>query len=69
MPRQALLRHHLPCRRATITLLRHEWEQLVMERIAEFTDRVLVTEDLALACRQVLYGSWAWHCDAGCEPP
>ena len=40
------------CRKATITLHRSEWEQLVMERIADFTDRVLVAEDFALACRQ-----------------
>ena len=38
-------------RKATITLQRNEWEELVMEQISQFTDKVLVTEDLALACR------------------
>ena len=48
-------------RKATITLQRDEWEELVMEQIARLTDKVLVTEDLALACR--------WHlqrCPSGC---
>ena len=38
-------------RKVTIALQRDEWEELVMEQIARFTDKVLVTEDLALACR------------------
>ena len=41
-------------RKAAITLQRSVWEQLVMERIAEFTERVLVSEDLHLACRHGL---------------
>lgn len=39
------------CRKATITLQRSEWEELVMEHIQAFTDKPHAQEDLALACR------------------
>lgn len=41
------------CRKATITLQRHAWEQLVMEHIQAFTDKPHAREDFSLACRQV----------------
>ena len=41
------------CRKATITLQRHAWEQLVMGHIQAYTDKPHAREDLALACRQV----------------
>ena len=38
-------------RKATVSLHREEWEQLVMEQIREYTDKLLASEDFSLACR------------------
>ncbi|CAL8470947.1 g10489 [Coccomyxa elongata] len=40
----------LPGRKATVSLLREEWERLVMEQIREYTDKLLAVEDFSLAC-------------------
>ncbi|KAK9901222.1 hypothetical protein WJX75_000988 [Coccomyxa subellipsoidea] len=40
----------LPGRKATVSLHREEWEQLVMEQIREYTDKLLASEDFSLAC-------------------
>lgn len=34
-----------------MSLHREEWEQLVMEQIREYTDKLLASEDFSLACR------------------
>lgn len=36
-----------------MSLLREEWERLVMEQIREYTDKLLAVEDFSLACRSV----------------
>ena len=41
----------LTCRKASVTLSRQEWEELVMEHIQALTDKLHAREDLSLACR------------------
>jgi hypothetical protein len=42
---------HTIRRKATISLPRAEWEELVMGYIQAFTDKVHARDDLSLACR------------------
>ena len=39
-------------RKTTVSLQRDEWEELVMEHIQAFTDKIHARDDLSLACRR-----------------